>query len=478
VIIHGWSDRSASFIPLAQALSLRLKRPVTTISLADWESTNDQVTYDDLITRMDLAWTAAGLPRDPHSVDVVVHSTGGLVIRDWLLRNFGLPRAASLVPGLQTAPTADNPSAAPTTDTLNPDSATLAAQTSKAGAAMLPPVKHLVMLAPANFGSPLAHKGSSFIGRVVKGWNPGEMLQVGAQVLKGLELGSTYTWTLAQADRFGSINFYAPGNVLATVLVGNTGYSGIAAAANEPGSDGTVRVSTANLNAVYITADLTDPVNPSYAVKPSAGKAGFRVMDGMNHMTVHDPAQKDVLDAIVAGLQVDDDGFVAYCKDLDQRTADVLRTREAQSNPYFWGYQNTVFFVRDQFFRHVTNYFIEFFNDHESNFLEELFHHKVLQDVHAFSDDNAYRAMLIDTKTLAQGLQDPNGDVVKISLTAEPEFSINKVGYSTLNDKDIGAVTLSRDEALSIFQPNRTVFVEIIIRRRQQDGIFAFKASQ
>lgn len=55
------------------------------------------------------------------------------------------------------------------------------------------PVKHLLILAPANFDSPLTHKGCSFIGRVLKGWNR-FVGQTGTQVLKGLGLGSSYSW--------------------------------------------------------------------------------------------------------------------------------------------------------------------------------------------------------------------------------------------------------------------------------------------
>src|SRR3978361_404511 len=115
VIIYGWSDHGSAFQPLAQALRTKLGASVSQISLAEWESTNDSVTYDDLITQMDLAWSAAELPREPHSVDVIVHSTGGLVIRDWLLRNFSQPAAARIAPGVAAPPDATNPTAQPTT---------------------------------------------------------------------------------------------------------------------------------------------------------------------------------------------------------------------------------------------------------------------------------------------------------------------------------------------------------------------------
>ncbi|MEJ2043100.1 MAG: hypothetical protein P8X74_21930 [Reinekea sp.] len=36
-----------------------------------------------------------------------------------------------------------------------------------------------MMIAPANFGSPLAHKGKSFIGRVTKGFNGSKVFETG-----------------------------------------------------------------------------------------------------------------------------------------------------------------------------------------------------------------------------------------------------------------------------------------------------------
>jgi len=45
-------------------------------------------------------------------------------------------------------------------------------------------------------------------------------------------------------------------------MVGSAPYSGIREVAHEPGSDGTVRVSTANLNAHYFLADFVNPEKP------------------------------------------------------------------------------------------------------------------------------------------------------------------------------------------------------------------------
>ena len=429
VIIHGWSDSSRSFRPLAKLLTEELGRSVEVISLADYESRDDEVTYDDVVTAMDEAWDRRGLPRTPASVDVIVHSTGGLVIRDWL-RRFS--------------------SAAAT------------------------PIKHLVMLAPANFGSPLAHKGRAFFGRVVKGWDSKKIFQIGAEILKGLELASPYTWKLAMADRFGTRDIYGAGKILCSVLVGNSGYGGIAAAANEDGSDGTVRVSCANMNCVRVTADFSNPKFPRFDMIPSTGKTAFCVMDGENHgtITVREKTNNpNTIPFILKALTVEDAEFDGWCTQLDQETARVMALRA--DDTYRHGYQNTVFFVGDQFGRHVQDYFIEFYlEDKDASWFEEMFHRDAIRTTHAYGDDTAYRSIMIDCTTLHSRIDKPF-ETMSISLTALPRFSENKnVGYSTFTDQEIGAVKIPKPRMQQVFQGNRTALVEVMLKREQAEELF------
>ena len=199
VILHGWSDVSVSFEPLAKLLRAKLNgRDISIIHLADYISMEDEVRFDDIVSAMARAWERNGLPTGAGSADAIVHSTGGLVIRDWLQRHY------------------------------RPNEA---------------PIKHLVMLAPANFGSPLAHKGRSLVSRIWKGFfakrPKGAAFETGTHILKGLELASPYTWDLAERDRFGDGGeMYGPGNVLCTVLVGQDAGGVSNAIANEDGWDG------------------------------------------------------------------------------------------------------------------------------------------------------------------------------------------------------------------------------------------------
>jgi len=437
VIVHGWSDRSASFTPLKNYLATLAGGNLFQINLADYISMDDQVRFDDLVVGMQRAWRDVGLPTKPGTVDAVVHSTGGLVIRDWL--------ATTYAPGEA-------------------------------------PIKRLLMLAPANFGSPLAHKGRAFYGRVVKGFNSVKPFETGTQILKGLELASPYSWALAQRDRFRPQNHFAAG-VLCTVLVGNTGYSGIMAAANEDGSDGTVRASTANLNCAMLTADFaTDPLKPSFTLRNSSGVTAFRLLDGDNHSTAamkdggpRDPGGRD---AIARALQVSDADFPAWCQQCDADTLRITQQGESAKKEEKYGYQNTVTRVMDDGGAGVSDYFLEFYledKDDKKNFFAELFHRDVLRSVHAYGDDASYRSLMVDCTTLFREI-DQDQEYMKISLTAAPDIKTNGyVGYRTFTDRDVGGIKLTRQQMLKVFTPHRTLLADLTIRRERTPELFRIK---
>lgn len=437
VIIHGWSDSSSSFDALRKFVG-SLAGNVFEINLADYVSMDDEVRFDDLVAGMQRAWGDVGLPTRPGSVDAVVHSTGGLVIRDWLATHFAPGEA---------------------------------------------PIKRLLMLAPANFGSPLAHKGHSFIGRIVKGFKSKKRFQTGKHILKGLELASPYAWELAMRDRFNPKNHFAAGSVLCTVLVGNTGYDGIMAAANEDGSDGTVRASSANLNCAMIEADFaTDPLNPTFRLRNSSGRTAFRILDNDNHSTAamkdrgpRDPAGRVT---IARALTLPENDFEAWCDQCDEETKKIAAAGENAGDKGKFGYQNTVVRVRDDAGASVPDYFLEFYvedEDDKKDIFSRLFHRDVIRTVHAHCDDSSFRSLMVDCTTLFRKI-DREQEYMKISLTAVPDFHSNGlVGYRTFGDKDIGGLRLSRPQMLKAFQSNRTLMVSMTIRRERSEKVFRIK---
>lgn len=437
VILHGWSDEGASFRDLANLLRRRLDRPVVEISLADYATMDDEVTYDDLVVAMTRAWARRKLPMGPGAVDAVVHSTGGLVVRDWLVRNFGTQGGA--------------------------------------------PIKHLLMLAPANFGSPLAHKGNAFLGRMTLGWKADKPFQTGTHILHGLELASPYSWDLAKRDRFtAAADLYGKGRILCTVLVGNAGYDGIKAAANEDGSDGTVRASTANMDCAMLEADFSQsPKRPVYKLSTSLGETAFRVMEKENHSTIAakdgGPKNRETAECMARALTVEDAGFDAWREECAAATAKVMEKGRRKDETH--GFQNTVFVVEDQFGRKVKDYFLEFYvKDDDRDWFARMFHRDAIRTVHAYGPDPSFRSVYVDCTVLRKQV-DKEWEGMTISLTALPEIrKTGSVGYRTFTDDDIGGIEIPRARLDEFFRENRTLLVRIRIQREQAEGVFGFSA--
>lgn len=434
VIVHGWSDESGSFQSLAQVLGGRGGASPVEIRLGDWVSMNDEVTLPDVADALQRAWADHRLPTAPRSVDVVVHSTGALVLREWMTR---FHRPATV------------------------------------------PIHRLLMLAPANFGSPLAHKGHSFIGRAIKGWGePG--FQTGLRILKALELGSPYTFDLAHKDLFGPRTpWYGPGRILCTVLVGDTGYRGIAAIANEDGSDGTVRISTANLNAARLTLHLdADNQVAHHELQASAGETAFGVVARENHSTIalKDRQHPQTVALILDALAVDDAGWPAWRRELATRTAgggDAHR------------YQNTVVHLRDHLGHEVDDYFVEFYRTEvDDQAFEQRLYQRVIRSVHPYADQRSYRALYLDVGAL-HGLR-PEIEATPrrslfLSFLAMPRYvpsgspqtlSLNPVGYRPVGEHDLAGLAIAADQMTGLFAAHRTLLVDAQVHRAVDANVF------
>src|ERR1700739_251523 len=157
VPIHGYSDRGASFRTWRDKLRGDASHDTKTIGIGNYQSLTDEVTIKDLADGLDRA-LGGRFRNDTQEFDAIVHSTGMLVLREWFIRD----------------------------------------------RRRLKRLKHLVALAPATFGSPLARQGRSWLGAIFKGQRHlgPDFLAAGDAILDGLELASPYTWELAGRDIF------------------------------------------------------------------------------------------------------------------------------------------------------------------------------------------------------------------------------------------------------------------------------------
>lgn len=450
VILHGWSDQAKSFDRLGRLMREQLHRQVEEIFLVDWLSLDDEVTYADLSEALQRAWKAKGLPTAPQSVDVVIHSTGALVIRDWMTRFYEPEKN---------------------------------------------PVHRFLMLAPANFGSPLAHKGRAFYGRIIKGWRNG--LQNGDKILSGLELASDYTWELAEKDMLCRKYYYGAKRVKATVLVGNQGYDGVRAAANEPGGDGTVRVSTANLNVNKMEIDLASdtkkkrikrcPVNAYHRI-------AFGIMDGETHGSIiakadETPNNPKTLEMITKALTVTEDGWENWCRELDderQTHSLIVQNSNVQKHEFV----NIVTRVRDDIGNPVDDYFIEFFEgDPDKSAFGSFFHRDALRSVHRHKENRCNRSLYLNLTLLKKRMAKADFKKLTIRIHAEPQVDELKdteddLDYDKkLNRRRVGysghrEVSLTHDEVLKEFIPHQTLLVDIILKREIAHIVLVRKGRQ
>ena len=440
LILHGWSDEAESFLPLARAIETHSGRSVHSLFLGNYVSLDDDVQMSDLVRALQRAWAAEALPVTPKSIDVIVHSTGGLIIRDWMASCF-----------------------------------------SEKG--RTPPINNLLMLAPANFGSPLAHKGRAIYGRVLKGFNARKRFQTGTHILRALEMASPYSWQLARRDRLQGNPMSASG-VRTTVIVGNTGYRGISSLANELGSDGTVYAATANLNCAALEIQFPPGDRaPRYgALRESRGDTACLLMDGFDHSSIalkseDHPDNEALLGFILQVLDVSSTTtFRQWQQTCAQHTAAVLTLHEQDSNAHKHGFQNTVFRVRDDQGFDVQDYVIEFFSDTargDNDRLAEKVHGEALVKVHVNKDNAAYRSFMIDCSALYR-IVDEQNEALSISLSALPDLNEerNLVGYRSFGNHDIGQLSLDAQAVRRFFQPNRTVFIDIVLTREHKDALF------
>jgi len=287
VLVHGYSDTYRGFEEWRQILEA-WGRGADTMHIGNYVSLSNEVTIKDVAEGFDRALRReAGLGPDDE-FDAIVHSTGMLVIRSWLNSySEGEERRARL--------------------------------------------KHLVALAPATNGSPLAHKGRSWLGSVFKGSKERgpDFLEAGDEILFGLELGSRFTWDLAHDDLIRDNARFRPGPETPFVFTfcGNRNYGGLRSLfTNESGTDGTVRWAGCALNSRRITVDLR--VQPGSDAPPRLEASTWSnqnhpliLLDGMNHGTIMSRPTRLLQDLVAEALAVETaEEFEAWNRAAEKRS--------------------------------------------------------------------------------------------------------------------------------------------------------------
>ena len=187
VFVHGWSVKNTNTygqLPerlVREAAARGVDLETRNVWLSRYVSFRDEVRVEDLSRafRAAVERDLADVLKRKDRFACITHSTGGPVVRDWWNRYYLEPRQAPRCP-----------------------------------------MSHLVMLAPANFGSALAQLGKSRLSRV-KAWIK-DGLEPGTGVLDWLELGSPESWELNRKWITGPKTVVADSEVFPFVLSGQT----------------------------------------------------------------------------------------------------------------------------------------------------------------------------------------------------------------------------------------------------------------
>lgn len=461
LIVHGWSDSYESFQPLKNLL-VAAGYQTTQVFLGDYASMRDDVTFDDLATGLQRRFTEMGkdgtLRLEPFSLDIIVHSTGGPVVRHWL--NHYL------------------------TDLCKGDLARC-------------PVRSLIMLAPANFGSRLAAQGKSALAKLFKGGME-HGFQTGRRILEGLELGSPVLWRIAEGDLFAGERRYpcTPEGPFVYVMSGSDTYGHlkglVAKGANENGSDGTIRAAAASLNSIKIQVDYTRPDNPDARIVLQRNEPfAFRIMPGMNHSTIvprsEPPAPNGTFSQIQQCLAVSTPEQYKTLSDRWETETKAFFDGERQKAPAeaVDPHQQFIVRIRDEIGNDVTDYRLEFhvvdteirsscWHD-DDEILQKLqayqdltlfLQDEVLRDVQPHSVNPSYRTFFVNLRRLDELREKLQADgrhpYIGMNVDAVPRglgltYDTDRLRYFPV---DIPLLTTG-DQSVTFFKESTSTLVDI-----------------
>jgi len=297
VFVHGWSvTNTSTYGALPRQLQARAAAAGIALTIADiWLS--EYVSFDDVVTMPDVVRAFDHALRDLHLQDAsfacITHSTGGPVVREWLRAQRERPGAFSTIR-----------------------------------------LTHLMMLAPANFGSALAQLGKGVLGKL-KAWAGG--VEPGQRILDWLELGSSESLSLNLDHIHG--NDPADRGQFLFVLTGDRPdrslYDHINSYTGEDGSDGLVRMAAANLNARHaVLARQGGGGSNTLALNvTTAPRTAFKLVAGASHSGddkgIMAAAPEATLNALLRCMQVRDVNAYhqlcdAFAAENAQRDADCV----------------------------------------------------------------------------------------------------------------------------------------------------------
>jgi hypothetical protein len=471
VFVHGYSVTNTDTyggLPqrlLNEAQGRGLNARVENIFLGRYISFHDDVRLDDVSKALESA-VREQLPQNVRFV-CITHSTGGPVVRNWW-RNF------------------------------------------YKGKNSVCPMSHLIMLAPANHGSALAQLGKTRLSRV-KSWFDG--VEPGQKILDWLELGSPLSWDLnldwiltgeKHISEQGIFPFVVTGQDIDRKL-----YDHINSYTGELGSDGVVRVASANLNSRYVRleqeevkhagSDLSAPnlivtqfdtatkTAMRIVTKKSHSGAEMGIMKSVNMVRGQDQSQEtvDVIFHCVGVKNKSDyhavtEQFLKETDAVQNQTLVEIEKKLLKKNIYIHDrFCMVIFRLRDSEGYPITNFDLiltagpdndpdmlpnGFFADRQSNRLDN----SMLTYFFNYDVMNGAEAVIHDGEEIRKAL--PGTDSLGLIIKPRPEEGF--VRYLPCS------IHASKELFEKALHPNCTTLIDIVLKRVISKEIFRFEPAQ
>jgi hypothetical protein len=431
VLIHGYSDKGESFKTWKEKLVNSGKYRDNEIHISSYRTLTNEVTIKDIAEAFDRALRINMAIKPDEQFDAIVHSTGMLVLRSWLTA-YGRHQR----------------------------------------------VKHIIGLAPASFGSPLAHKGRSWIGSIFKGSKElgPDFMEAGDLVLDGLELGSRFTWDLTHKDLLSEEVFYGPTDETPYVFTfcGNKQYGGLrGAVTNSPGTDGTVRWAGCSLNTRKLILDFTKPQDGKgrFTDLPKDNRTNlgmpFIPISGLNHATIIEDPSDELVNLVTSALEVSDiTEFNDWVKSATEKSKTVASGMDS--------WQQFVIKARDERGDGITDYNLQLYKVSKGKDPKDEKNWEPIKiDVHSYSSDNSYRCFHINLQDLlAENLESLRLEFMASSgtkLLGYYEYVSDEGKMDQLTEgqptfvMDLTPLLTNKD--IKFFYPFTTTLIEIVLNR-------------
>ncbi len=423
-LVHGWAvDETTTY----QALHRKLAQygfDIAHINLGRYVSLDNDVEIRDIAKALheDLIKDEfLGRPPWKDTFHIVTHSTGALVVKEWILSFYG-----------NTAV--------------------------EAGSGL----RNLVFLAAPHFGSRLAHHGRSMLAHV------GKLGDTGKKVLHALELGSSFSWDVNGAmldpstwKGLGIRPYSLIGDRVIRKWADRVAER-VFPARYEEGSDMVVRVPSGNLN--FRRYEFNAASNRKHRVAeikdvPFAALASY-VHSGedagiMNSITSRSNLRQQNLDLVVNCLRVTNpSGYASMRNRLDLATRRTRRQRD--------GFAQLDFRFRDEGGLPIDDYLIEIaypWRDGRLQPSRAIVHH------HKNEIEPSQFTLFIDAKEFAKELN--KGVFMRFSARTHTslvdfkpdEFIYEPPGRASISD---------------LVRADHTTQIDIVLRRAPSEDLFVF----